>query len=168
MIQDDIKKELVPFIEQMIAKEIIAQGHKNTGKIIETAETLVKQQGNEIVIQGLYEYYAQFINKGVKASSIQKSKFAKAAIEALTVWARRKGFSNPRSAAFAIRQVQAREGMPTRGSYKYSSNGKRLDAFDDVLQSKELTEKIDSVVGKSIERSVNSFIERNKKIALSS
>ena len=32
---------------------------------------------------------------------------------------------NPLGAAFAIAKTQKREGMPTKGSYKFSSNGRR-------------------------------------------
>jgi hypothetical protein len=68
---------------------------------------------------------------------------------------------NPKSAAFAIAAKHKKEGMPTSGSYKYSINSRRLDAFKTVLENKKVLEKIDSVLFGKINIVMKNIIQRD-------
>jgi len=161
-LKQDLESIFVPILKKEIEKEILNQGHRDTGKLTDDAEIFVKEVNNAMHVLGYYEHYARDVEQGVSAEAIAKVKFAPAAISALTKWARRKRFENPRGAAYAIRQKQSKEGMPTRGSYRFSKNGRRRDAFDVALNSKTVTDTLDQVVGKSIEKTIDNLIARNK------
>ncbi len=51
--------------------------------------------------------------------------------------------------AFAIAYKQKQEGMPTRGSYKYSSTGKRTGAVLDALKDSE--DEVQKLINKAFE-----------------
>jgi hypothetical protein len=147
-----------------VLKEWRDQGHDLTKKVENTAKTTIKQLIDVVRIEGELEYYARFVNTGVPASKIPyslpsgrggTSKY----IQGLIAYATKRGMDNPKSAAFAIAATHKKEGMPSKGSYSFSSTGSRTsfveDAFKDILpeldiliaqeSSKELTEKLDEI-----------------------
>jgi hypothetical protein len=164
---NDLQNIVVPYIEQEIENELTAQGHKLTGSIFEKAETKVSANNGVYVIEGYYPYYAKYLEQGVKKDNIPytiggqrrggKSKY----IEALIYYAEKRNMRNPKSAAFAIAAKHKKEGMPTSGSYKYSINSRRLDAFKTVLENKKVLEKIDSVLFGKINIVMKNIIQRD-------
>ena len=119
-----ILKELIEAVVLIHVKSA-----KDTGKLIDSIEYEILSSSKEIKIVFEYLFYGDIVNNGVKPANIPfgKSTNAKTSkyIEALKNWAARKGMKNPLGAAFAIAKTQKREGMPTKGSYKFSSNGRR-------------------------------------------
>ena len=121
LVAEFFKKELINELEQ--------QGHRDTGKLIDSIEYEILTDTDTIKIVFTYLYYGDIVETGVKPANIpfggstgaKTSKY----IEALKNWAKRKGFKKPLSAAFAIANKHKMEGMPTKNSYRFSSNGRR-------------------------------------------
>lgn len=130
------------FIIIKLAKELIAQGHRGSSKLIESLTGSINkiQDGMEIVISG--NDYFKFVDQGVKASRIPyrrgrgrggKSKY----IQALIAYFRKKGAADPKAAAFATANKHKKEGMPTRASFKFSKTGKRTEFINEMLKKHE-------------------------------
>ena len=117
------------FFKAELKNELEQQGHKDTGKLIDSIDYEILIDTDTVKIVFEYLYYGEIVNNGVTAAKIPfgGSTGAKTSlyIEALRAWAKRKGFSKPLSAAFAIAHKHKKEGMPTKGSYKFSNNGRR-------------------------------------------
>lgn len=117
------------FFKKELRNELEQQGHKDTGKLIDSIEYEILSDTDTIKIVFTYLYYGDIVESGVRAAKIpfggstgaKTSKY----IEALKNWAKRKGFKKPLSAAFAIANKHKKEGMPTKNSYRFSSNGRR-------------------------------------------
>ena len=119
-----------------------AQGHYMTGKVVEEIDYEINRTFGGVTITGLMPAYGGYINEGVSASNIPyspgsgagKSKY----IEGLIGYVQKRMAINDlreaKSVAFAIAQTQKRQGMPTIGSYRYSSTGKRTEWVNDALQ----------------------------------
>ena len=117
------------FILQQLKDELMQQGHRDTGRLINSLQYQLIQESNAVVALFTYLQYGQYVNDGVPASKV------KYPIRVLIDWARRKGFTDPRSAAFAIRAKHKKEGIPTRGSFRFSRNGRRTQWRDHVLSN---------------------------------
>ncbi len=117
------------FFKKELRNELEQQGHKDTGKLIDSIEYEILTDTDTIKIVFTYLYYGDIVETGVKPANIPFSGRSGAKtskyIEALKNWAKRKGFKKPLSAAFAIANKHKKEGMPTKNSYKFSSNGRR-------------------------------------------
>jgi len=119
-----------------IAKsELKAQGHRLTGNLERSLQYEVEKKLNTITGKIYIAEYGVILDKGVKPSRIPYSKGSGAKtseyIAGLTRFFELRGldFKEAKGAAFATayKQKIAREGMPTRNSYTFSSNGRRLD-----------------------------------------
>jgi len=116
--------------------ELKAQGHVATGKGIASIEALITEQSVDRLVGVIMaeDYLIGPVDKGVKRSRIPYTPGKSRArtslyIQGLINWIRtikpslsdqeRKGF------AFAIAATHKKEGMPTRGSYAFSANGRR-------------------------------------------
>ena len=133
------------FIIIKLAKELIAQGHRGSSKLIESLTGSINkiQGGMEIVISG--NHYAQFLDRGVKANRIKdragrrgkgtgkKSEY----IKGLIAFWEKKGAADPKAAAFATAAKHKKEGMPTRNSFKFSRTGKRTEFINEMLKKHE-------------------------------
>ena len=130
---------LADFFKQELAAELTAQGHTDTGRLVNSINYTILSDLSTVKIVFEYLYYGDIINNGVKAANIpfgrSTGKKTSLYIEALKNWAARKGFKNPLGAAFAIAKTHKKEGMPTRGSYKFSNNGRRKNWRGFVLET---------------------------------
>lgn len=146
-----------------LVKEFIEQGHNVTGKGL--ASINIKLTPNSII--GEMDDYMLIQSKGVRRSRIPysggrrrggKSQF----IQALKGWVKKKGIaSNDKKAlgiAFAIAKTMKKEGMPTRGAFKHSKNGRRLDWIDVALLNAE--EIIAEELEKQVEQDINAIIDK--------
>jgi hypothetical protein len=123
-----------------IKAELRAQGHHLTGKTEDSLFPVIKLENGTVIMEGYGSSTLAVLNYGVESNRIpynpgsgaQTSKY----IDALTAYARKRfGVSGKaaKAAAFAIAQKHKKEGMPTKGSYKYSSTGQRLSAVTEAL-----------------------------------
>jgi hypothetical protein len=136
-----------------LQKELEAQGHKATGRLVESAELKYAiETSTQLVAEIYFEDYWEVVNDGVRASRIpyrgQRSGGKSKYIEALIAWAQvvKPGLtlSEAKSFAFAVANKHKEEGMPTRGSYRFSSNGRRTK-FVDVVK-KDFEEKLAELI----------------------
>jgi hypothetical protein len=125
-------KQIGETINKEIVKQMDMQGHRMTGAFEESLEVIHDFSS----VSGIGNTYGIYLNIGVKAEQI-KYPYARARIAGLTRFVEhRMGLSgkDATGVAYAIATVHAREGMPTRGSYQYSNNGKRTDMIDDAIE----------------------------------
>jgi hypothetical protein len=133
--------EIKKLLHDALMAEWKAQGHYESGKVVDEIDYQIEQTFGGVSIVGKMFAYGGYINEGVAASDIpfspgsgaKKSKY----IEALIGFVQRRmavgTLQEARSVAFAIAHTQKREGMPTRGSYAFSGTGKRTEWVNEAL-----------------------------------
>lgn len=135
--------EIMLEIQAALRTEADAQGHHLTGALSDSITFEISSDGSEAVGRMYFEDYGIYVETGVKASNIPfgggrgkggKSKYIQGLID---FWEHR-GLSGREAigAAFATAHVHAREGMPSRASYEYSSTGERTGFVREVLENK--------------------------------
>lgn len=144
-------------LEQVLTESLIneweAQGHSMTGKVVKEIEYKAKQDANTLILSGFMYPYGSIQAAGTKPSKIPYSGRSGRGgmslyIAALQEYVKtRMNISDEKkslSIAFAIAAAQKKEGMPTSGSYKYSSTGKRTDWIEEAFKKGEdkITEAI--------------------------
>lgn len=134
-VLDKIKNDLI----QNSIKNIRLQGHTLTGNLEKSIEVQVVQKVDTF-INLLAESYGIPLNAGVKASRIPykqgSGRRSSEYIKGLQMFAKKRMRVSDKEAlsiAFAIAKKHKKEGMPTRGSFRYSKNGKRTNFFDDAV-----------------------------------
>lgn len=139
-------RELLDELADFGREELRRQGHKATGRGIASLEGIVTRfTASEIAGAILANDYLIPVDTGVPASRIPFSPGSGAKfslyIQGLIRWAGvvKPGLSDleRKSFAFAVAYTQLREGMPTRGSYSFSNNGRRKNWVAFGLESKE-------------------------------
>lgn len=145
MIATDIER-LQQVLTEALQNEFEAQGHSMTGKLIKDIEYQVKQTVDKISISGLMYPYGNILASGTKSSKIPFSGRTGRGgtslyIQALQDYAKQRmniqDEKKSLSVAFAIAHEQKKHGMPTPGSYKYSSSGKRTEFIEDAFNHSE-------------------------------
>ena len=116
-----------------LQKELIQQGHEASGNLVNSFEQRVIEVPNSIVIEILMDEYGIYVNEGRKTGG------KKVPINVLVDWIGRKAIVNGdkevKSLAFAIQQTIHKEGIPTKGSFKFSNNGRRKGFIDFVIDN---------------------------------
>ena len=116
-----------------LQKELIQQGHEASGNLVNCFEQRVIEVPNSIVIEILMDEYGIYVNEGRKTGG------KKVPINVLVDWIERKAIVNGdkevKSLAFAIQQTIHKEGIPTKGSFKFSNNGRRKGFIDFVINN---------------------------------
>lgn len=157
------------FLKEELVSELIAQGHRATGKLANSVDYSVKEFVNGLSLEVSYLSYGRYLNDGVPANRIPfggKKTGAKTSkyIQALIDWVQIKGIATGIAAkglAFGIARKHKQEGMPTKGSYAFSSNGRRIgfqnfvlknsiDEIEDILQdglAEAVSAQLDVIVG---------------------
>ncbi|MCS6930524.1 MAG: hypothetical protein NZM43_13635, partial [Saprospiraceae bacterium] len=130
MIKQALEQQM-RILRDLLAKELAEQGHRNTGALERSLTYEVKREGDKVVGAMMANIYAIYLEFGVPANRIpytpgsgaKRSKY----IQGLITYFTTKGLnpSEAKSAAFATANVHKREGMPTRASFNFSSNGRR-------------------------------------------
>lgn len=130
VVEITLIKEVEKVID-LLKSELAAQGHRNTGSLERSITYSVKRTYEGLLATVSANEYAIYLEFGVPASRIpytpgsgaKSSKY----IAGLINYFKSKGLqpSEARSAAFATARAHKREGMPTRSSYRFSSNNRR-------------------------------------------
>ena len=128
------------YFKTELINEFLEQGHRDTGKFEKSVEYDILTNTDNIEIVFSYLKYGIFLEKGVSAANIpfgggSARKAVSLYIEALKGWAKRKGMKNPLGAAFAIAKTHKKQGMPSKGAYKFSKNGRRKNFQSFVLKA---------------------------------
>lgn len=129
-LEQTLQSELAR-ITDLLKSELSAQGHRNTGRLERSFTYEVKREGDLLTGRISANEYAIYLEFGVPANRIpyspgsgaRSSKYIAGLINYFTT----KGLpaNEARSAAFATARAHKREGMPTRASFAYSTNGRR-------------------------------------------
>jgi len=138
------------FLVEALKNELHAQGHVNTGALANSIEGQIKQVADVIVLTVWMNDYWINVNRGVGADKIPYSPGSGAGssnyIQGLIDFFMSKGlqFDEARGAAFATANAHKREGMPTKGSYRFSDNGRRLGFVDHTIAEEQ--QRIDELL----------------------
>jgi hypothetical protein len=150
----------------VIATEWRAQGHELTGSAVKQMETIVRMEINTLIIEGLIPNYMAINNSGVTANRIpytpnsgnKTSKYISGLIDYIK---RRMGKSDKeaKGIAFAIASKHKKEGMPTKGSVRFSTTGKRTGFIEQALEknSPKFIELIENAITFSVEATIESY-----------
>lgn len=141
MIQEIIEDAILKaskIYEAELKNQLQIQGHRNTGKLENSIEYSVQVFDSMVKSVFSMNDYGIILDPGVKPNRIpfKRGSGAKTSkyIDGLIKYFRSKGHSEKKSKAFAFATatIQKREGMPTKASSRFSSNGKRTGFIDDT------------------------------------
>lgn len=146
--RDKITERFLKALETLADRakaELFAQGHNASGRGINSIEPKITAADLDRLVGVILanDYLVGPVDKGVKASRVaygggggsgRKSKY----ISGLLAWAAivKPGLSlkERKSFVFAVAAKHKREGIPTRGSYSFSSNGRRLSWIENGIE----------------------------------
>ena len=135
------------YILQRLRTEIKDQGHELTGSLSRSLEYVVEQRVQGLLLTFFGNDYGAPLNTGVTAARIPYtpgvarapvSKYIQGLIRFVELRMNLRG-KEAVSVAFAIARTHKREGMPTRGSYRFSQNGRRTRWVDSVIDDDRAT-----------------------------
>ena len=160
--------QLTDTITKLLRSEWEAQGHSMTGKLIDDMDLIVKQEVSRMTISGMIYAYGSILNTGVTQDKIPYSGRSGRGgislyIQGLQNYAKAKmGADDKKSLgiAFAIASTQKKHGMPTYGSYKYSTTGKRMRWIDEALQKDDLTKAVRQFAYQYLNLSIDTFVTK--------
>ncbi len=132
-------------IEDGIRNESRAQGHYLTGAMERSLAGVVGKFGPMTILVGTAVDYTRYVNNGVQPGRIPYGGGSgggggtSAYIEGLRQFFLLKGLSPKEalSAAFATAKTHIKEGMPSKGSSKYSSTGQRTGMIEEAISKRE-------------------------------
>lgn len=146
MLTNEIAAELMRLmreLEKTGKAELKAQGHVATGRGLASIEAMLTEQSVDRLVAVIMaeDYLVGPVDKGVKASKIPKFSGrggTSLRIQGLINWARTVKPSLSRDErkrfAFAVDTKHKKEGNPTRGSYAFSSNGRRKGWIENGIE----------------------------------
>ncbi len=149
-----------------LQKELIGQGHQASGNLVNAFEQRTVKIPNGLALDILMDDYGTYVNNG------RRSGGKKVPINVLVEWIERKaitrGDKEVKSLAFAIQQAIHKEGSPTAGSFRFSSNGRRAGFIDFVIDHElgkafdELEKEVFEDYDATISTIVKDFNKENK------
>lgn len=166
----------IHIIEENVAsdfkRELLDQGHHLTGALENSVRSLLKHNSSSVAVEFFANDYIDPLNDGVPPENVpydssqrtgaKSSKY----IEGLKNYAMlRFGLTNEKealSAAFAIAKTHEKEGMPSRGSYVYASNGSRTQSLARTLS--ENNAKYEAVIDRTISQEIDTELDQNFKV----
>jgi hypothetical protein len=135
-----------------IRDQILEQGHYMTGSLSKSVSHEQEITPDGVIIRFLLNDYGVPVNTGVVSSRIPYGTYTGAKvskyIQGLIRFAKirfRVTEKQAKGIAFAIANKHKKEGMPTRGSYRYSKNGKRTRYIEDAIEKS--TQQILKLIG---------------------
>lgn len=151
-------------INEVLRKEMIAQGHHLTGAMEDSLGSDIYKKGKEDIMQGTAINYTKFVNEGFPAQSASFRQFP-----FLLEYFIQRGYpvASSNSATLTASQLAAmtirkwmREGMPTQSSKRFSKTGNRTNMIEDALFAAE--PKIDELMGNGFDFVVEEHFQREK------
>lgn len=153
-----------------IRDELRQQGHTNSGKLEKSVRATTTQTSEEVALEIAMNDYHAYVEYGVRRSRIPyggKSTGKKKSlyIEGLKSYFLSKGKTDKEAtgAAFATAKTHKREGMPTRNSYTYSGNGRRLKFIGESTKASKDIEAIGDDVLKVVDERANAIMDEFEK-----
>ncbi len=157
--------ELGEHLVGALREELIAQGHKLTGSLVNSIEHTVEQFRKQLSLSISYLRYGAIVNNGVRPARVpfgggstgaQTSKY----IQALIRWVQLRNIAQgirAKGVAFAIARKHKQEGIPTVGSRAFSSNGRRV-GFQNIVLADNL-DRIEDTVTNAGAQAVNAALD---------
>jgi len=158
---DELKQILSNFVFKQLTEELIRQGHKLTGSLINSFEVQVREHGDSIDYDFMMLNYGLSLNDGIKPSRIPytiggpprggTSKY----IQGLIEFAKKRFFANQKRAtqiAFAIARKQKEKGYPLTGKIGFINNV--LEADKDII-TKLISDYYEASIELLIEEALN-------------
>lgn len=159
-------------IRREFTDELDKQGHNNSGALADSMSFEVNLVGSSIIAEMFALDYAIILDTGVKPTRIPYNRGSGAGtsdyITGLINYFRSKGFGEDEAKGFtfATANVQKREGMPTRNSFEFSSNGRRTGFIDASHETINLESRMVALIEGSLEaRFYKMFDEKIKQAA---
>lgn len=164
MLDTTTIQKVIETAKMAVVIEWRRQGHELTGKAASSIEEQVTQTAEGTRIDFYIEDYMSNINQGVPSNRIPYSpgsgaKYSKY-IAGLSRYARLRFGANRQEAeriAFAIARTHLKEGLPSLGSKRFSSTGRRTGFIEQGLEGQE--EKIGELIEKAVEETFRTIIE---------
>ena len=146
-------------LQTNMRSELKAQGHYNTGKLHDSIEYTIEIKGDKVTATMESEDYGLVMDFGVKPEKIPYTRGSGAEsskyIEGLIAFFISKGKDEDEAKgyAFATANKHKEGGMPTTGSFAYSTNGRRTGFASTTLEKdiEEVARTIEDVTGMRIE-----------------
>lgn len=136
-------------------QELIDQGHKDTGELIQNLTPKVVSDATSVIGQIFAVDYGIYVNFGVAANRVNYNPYV------LVPWVQRKIEPDEKKAigiAFAIKKTHEREGIPSRKSFGFSNNGYRRNWIE---RSTEIARpEIDKIVNLSVQKSIRKVFDQ--------
>jgi len=161
-------------LAHLFIQELEDQGHRATGRLIASVVAKVKATMDAIELELSHLDYGIIVNTGLSAERVPYSRGSGAKsskfIEALMGWIRLRGIGGGldktvRGIAFAIATTMKKEGMPTRGSYRFTSNGRRTMWIDYIYNryNVQWQDDVEVITGDYIEDAFDAMLEEVAK-----
>lgn len=169
-IKDNLQ-QLGDYLTQELTQELLKQGHKATGSLINSINYAVEFYKGALVLSMEYNDYGAVVNNGVKANRIPYGQSSggggkSAYIQGLYNWVITKRLATTDKEAlgiaFSIAKTHQKFGMPTPKSFSFSRNGRRVGFQDYVLATKsdEIIEIIQQGVDVAIFGTLDNFLTK--------
>ena len=109
-------EKIYGYLRTEMINELLAQGHSNTGKLIDSIDKEIIHSTDFIQLNGTFIFYGKFVDTGRRAGA------RKVPIAALEEWIKQKGFESEakkiKGMAFAIQKTIFDKGISTPQSWK--------------------------------------------------
>lgn len=132
--------DLLEYLALAIGDELEAQGHNLTGNLINSLSPKLGE--DRLTGMVLWEQYGETVNSGINRNKVpyapgsgaKKSKYIDGLIRFVKLRGIASNTKKAKSIAFAIAQSHKSYGLPTVGSRRFSSTGRRTGAVEEALQ----------------------------------
>ncbi len=165
-----VYKKLAQELIKLEGAEIVAQGHRATGALINSFENPVVDTPTGISIEGKMNQYGLALEKKRKPGKPPP-------VSVLIKWIKTKGITSPnrttRQIAFAIQEAIRREGIPTtgrrtpngQGSFRFSKVGRRTAWLTTVLKQAEplIQKSTEQAVSKEADIAIENIVREFQK-----
>lgn len=157
MTIEEIYREAADFINKILRKELVDQGHHLTGALEESIAFTISKTGDINRLEGFAAHYSQFVEHGFPASSASYKQ-----VPFLIDYFIARGLDEKEAtaAAFATVTVWMKEGMPTQASKRFSSTGSRTNFVDHAFT--EHAAEINKAIEVNIDKAVDELFKREK------
>lgn len=163
----ELMQNAVILLDGKLVDEVVAQGHHLTGAFEASLHGTVLNTGIRTEAIGEMFLYGVYLNLGVSAERIPyggapTGATASKYIEALKNYWILRGLSEKAalSAAFATAKKQKVEGMPTTGSYAFSSTGERK-TFIQIVDEK-VTPELNDLISNGLDLIVDELFHQTE------
>lgn len=155
-------EDLAQYAIKAAQRELRNQGHVLTGSLVNSMRARVVSGPDSFTGQVLMNNYAPYLERRLPASRVPYSPGSGArhskVVDALLRYWKLRGLAprEARSATFATLNVWKREGRPTRASFRFARNGRRLGFLERTVEQvrENATDVLLKGAGTEIEKNI--------------